>query len=67
MLYTQSKFFREWLQQDLDADMIILTDALCDNIEKVLSVLYSGKVLLSTFEVNSIDYGSIFKICKFEY
>ena len=65
MLYTQSKFFREWLQQDLDADMIILTDALCDNIEKVLSVLYSGKVLLSTFEVSSNDYGSIFKLCKF--
>ena len=53
VLYAQSKLFRGWLQQDLDADMIILTDVLCDNIEKVLSVLYSGKVLLSTSEVNS--------------
>ena len=32
--------------------MIILTDVLSDNIEKVLSVLYSGKVLVSTLEVN---------------
>lgn len=52
VLYTQSRLFREWLQQNPEADMIILTDVLSDNIEKVLSVLYSGKVLVSTLEVN---------------
>ena len=33
--------------------MIILTDVLSDNIKKVLSLLYSGKVLVPTIEVNA--------------
>ena len=51
MLWTQSKKFREWLNHESEIDMVILTESSHKNLENILTLFYSGKLLLKANEV----------------
>ena len=52
MLWTQSKKFREWLNHEPEIDMIILTESSHENLENILKLFYSGRLLLKANEVH---------------
>ena len=54
MLWTQSKKFREWLNHEPEIDMIILTESSHENLENILKLFYSGRLLLKANEVHYI-------------